>query len=107
LSKYEKNDVSLYSLGRDWANATPSLAINGVSHSKSKLNETQEDSEEFVGDDGSGIYQVGIGGNYVTQLPEPDRSVAFINEQDEIKRLNETIGARIRSTESEDMDLIG
>lgn len=91
LSKYDRN-TGLYTLSREWINATTSVSDKANSRKLSTPMEVEE-SKTKSGQESS---------FYVTELPGPIK----VENQICTKQVNENIKENIRSSEANDMDLI-
>ncbi len=90
FNKYNEN-TSLYSLCRDWINATASNRDNKIQQTTGN---NQSEEQEDIGQTESSYL--------INKLPEP----ADDQENLSIKDLNEKIRAEIRASENTDLDLI-
>ena len=90
LNRYNKN-TGVYTLCRDWINATTSL------NDANKLtpNSLQKKNEEKLSQENP---------NFITRLPDPLPNVE--NQQIDVDYLNENIKLNVRASEKSDIDLI-
>lgn len=96
LSKYDKN-TGLYTLSRNWINATTS--INDSKNNDHLINKNFTSSTRLSNEDNNDLDSF-----YITSLPEP--SVKDLNQIESINKINEDIEIDIRSSEKSDIDII-
>lgn len=115
VSKYGKKSPSLYSLCRDWINASSTLSIASNEHNNQKLaavncqDEMKIDEDESSTAEKSSPNASGENTYFIYTLPDPVRTSeqsSAITAENSVQKLNENIKDKIRSQEQNDLELI-